>query len=60
LPPGLLADASIDGGACVRSQTPLAACKDGTGTVTATTWVWDPEPQRLLEGRVLELGQLLR
>ena len=36
LPPGLLADASINGGACLHSSTPTAACKVGSGTVTAT------------------------
>jgi hypothetical protein len=36
LPPGLLADASIDGGACIQSSTPTAACQVGSGTVTAT------------------------
>jgi hypothetical protein len=37
LPPGLLADASIDGGACLHSRVPVAACQVGTGSVTATT-----------------------
>jgi hypothetical protein len=37
LPPGLLANASIDGGACLRSRNVSgAACKVGTGTVTAS------------------------
>jgi hypothetical protein len=36
LPAGLLANASIDGGACLKSATPVAACQVGTGTVTAT------------------------
>ncbi len=36
LPPGLIANASIDGGACLKSATPLPACQVGTGTVTAT------------------------
>jgi hypothetical protein len=36
LPPGMLSDASIDGGACLRSSTPRAACQVGSGTVTAT------------------------
>ncbi|HET6865938.1 MAG TPA: hypothetical protein VFH80_08450 [Solirubrobacteraceae bacterium] len=37
LPPGLLANASIDGGACLRARNVTgAACKVGTGTVTAT------------------------
>jgi hypothetical protein len=37
LPPGLLANAAIDGGACLSntSSTPVAACQVGTGTVTA-------------------------
>jgi hypothetical protein len=36
LPAGLLADASINGGACLHTQTPTAACQVGTGTVSAT------------------------
>lgn len=36
LPPGLLADASIDGGRCLRSAAPIAACKVGSGTVSAS------------------------
>ena len=36
LPPGLLANASIDGGACLASTTAKAACQVGSGTVTAT------------------------
>ena len=35
LPPGLLADASIDGGVCLHTSTPTAACQVGSGTVTA-------------------------
>ena len=38
LPPGLLANAAVDGGKCLKtaaSSSPLAACKAGTGTVTA-------------------------
>jgi hypothetical protein len=35
LPPGLLANAAIDGGACLKSATPTAACQVGSGTVTA-------------------------
>jgi hypothetical protein len=31
LPPGLLANASINGGACLNSSTPTAACQVGTG-----------------------------
>jgi hypothetical protein len=36
LPPGLLADASVNGGACLKSSTPSAACQVGSGTVNAT------------------------
>jgi hypothetical protein len=36
LPAGLIANASIDGGGCLKSATPLPACQVGTGTVTAT------------------------
>ena len=37
LPPGLLADASIDHGACLRTRIVSGtACKVGTGSVTAT------------------------
>ena len=37
LPPGLLANASIDGGACLRTRDVSgSACRVGTGTVTAT------------------------
>ncbi len=35
LPAGLLANASIGGGACLQSVTPIAACQVGSGTVTA-------------------------
>lgn len=35
LPAGLIANASVDNGACLTSATPLAACTVGTGTVTA-------------------------
>jgi hypothetical protein len=35
LPSGLLANAAIDGGACLKSATPAAACQVGSGTVTA-------------------------
>ncbi len=35
LPPGLLANAAIDDGACLKSATPTAACEVGSGTVTA-------------------------
>lgn len=36
LPPGLLADASIGGGACLRTHAALAKCRTGSGTVSAT------------------------
>jgi hypothetical protein len=36
LPAGLLADASINGGACLHTQTPTSACQVGSGTVSAT------------------------
>jgi hypothetical protein len=36
LPPGLLANASINGGACLKTSTPTAACQVGSGTVSAT------------------------
>jgi hypothetical protein len=36
LPAGLIANASIDGGGCLKSATPLPACQVGTGTVSAT------------------------
>lgn len=35
-PAGLLADASINGGACLHTTTPTDACQVGSGTVTAT------------------------
>lgn len=35
LPAGLLANAAIDGGACLKSATPTPACQVGSGTVTA-------------------------
>jgi hypothetical protein len=35
LPAGLLANAAIDGGMCLKSATPTAACQVGSGTVTA-------------------------
>jgi hypothetical protein len=37
LPAGLLANASIDGGKCLTTKTPIAACQVGSGTVTATS-----------------------
>jgi hypothetical protein len=39
LPPGLLANAAINGGACLSSSAPNPACKVGSGTVTATPFV---------------------
>ncbi len=47
LPPGLLADASIDGGKCLRTSKPIAACQVGSGTVTATENVLLPVPLTL-------------
>jgi hypothetical protein len=47
LPAGLLANASIDGGACLKSATPSAACQVGTGTVMAKP-VLAPPPLNLL------------
>jgi hypothetical protein len=35
LPPGLLANAAVDGGACLKSATPVPACQVGNGNVTA-------------------------
>ena len=35
LPPGLLADANINGGACLISPSATSACQVGTGTITA-------------------------
>jgi hypothetical protein len=35
LAPGLLANADINGGACLLAASPTAACQVGTGTVTA-------------------------
>jgi hypothetical protein len=34
LPPGLLPNESIAGGACLRSSTPIPACQVGSGTIT--------------------------
>jgi hypothetical protein len=42
LPPGLIANASLDGGACLKSTTPLAACQVGSGSVTADINVAPP------------------
>jgi hypothetical protein len=42
LPAGLIANASIDGGACLKSSTPLAACQVGSGSVTADVNVAPP------------------
>ncbi|HET9103122.1 MAG TPA: hypothetical protein VFN55_07170 [Solirubrobacteraceae bacterium] len=36
LPPGLLANASINGGACLTATTAVPACQIGSGTVTAS------------------------
>jgi hypothetical protein len=36
LPPGVLSDASIDGGACLRTASAVGACQVGTGTASAT------------------------
>jgi hypothetical protein len=36
LPPGLIANASVDNGACLKATAPIPACVVGTGTVTAT------------------------
>jgi hypothetical protein len=35
LPPGLLANENINGGACLTSATPSSACQVGSGTITA-------------------------
>ena len=35
LPAGLLANVSVDGGACIASSTPITACQIGTGTAVA-------------------------
>ena len=44
LPPGLLANASIDGGACLGHRRPHRhACQVGTGTVTADAYGTDPD-----------------
>jgi len=39
LPAGLLANAGIDGGSCLKSPTPTTACQVGSGTVTATEYL---------------------
>jgi hypothetical protein len=36
LPPGLLANANVNGGACLIATSPSGACQVGTGTVTAS------------------------
>jgi hypothetical protein len=36
LPPGLIANAAIAGGTCLRTSVPTSACQVGAGTVTAT------------------------
>ncbi|MGZ4186019.1 MAG: hypothetical protein ACXVFA_11860 [Solirubrobacteraceae bacterium] len=38
LPAGLLADASINHGACLHTDTPTDACQVGSGSVTATAF----------------------
>src|SRR6185437_7700640 len=35
MPSGLLANAAINGGRCLQSATPTAACQVGSGTITA-------------------------
>jgi len=35
MPPGLIAGATVDGGACLKTTTPITACQVGTGTVVA-------------------------
>lgn len=47
LPAGLIANASVDGGACLNSATPQAACVVGTGTVGATENILVPAPLSL-------------
>jgi hypothetical protein len=47
LPAGVIANASIDNGACLNSSTPQAACVVGTGTVTATENILLPIPLSL-------------
>jgi hypothetical protein len=39
LPSGLIADASVDGGMCLKSSAPLAGCQVGSGKITATAAV---------------------
>ncbi|MEA2144924.1 MAG: hypothetical protein QOG59_511, partial [Solirubrobacteraceae bacterium] len=36
LPPGLLSNAAIDGGACLKATAPVPACQVGRGSATAT------------------------
>ena len=36
LPPGLLSNASVNGGACLHTTQPTPACQVGSGTATAT------------------------
>ena len=48
LPPGLLADASIDGGACLTTaDTSGTTCQVGSGTVTASPDLLVPVPSSL-------------
>jgi hypothetical protein len=42
LPPGLLSNAAIDGGACLKATGPIPACDVGKGTATATATVVVP------------------
>jgi hypothetical protein len=37
LPPGLVLDTGLDGGACLNSATPAAGCELGSGSATTTT-----------------------
>jgi hypothetical protein len=39
LPPGLLANAAIDGGQCLKTTTLTSACQVATGTVTAAAYI---------------------
>lgn len=47
LPAGLIANASVDNGACLDSSSLQAACVVGTGTVTATENILVPIPLSL-------------
>jgi hypothetical protein len=37
LPPGLVLDTGVDGGACLNSTAPVAGCELGSGSATTTT-----------------------